>query len=63
MLLYTTLHILASTYLLFTQHLVTDPLLHNIPNVPNGIRVGKLPVHSRRGVPLHSRNGLVLLEL
>ena len=47
----------------FTQHLVTNLFLHNIPNVLNGIYVGKFPGHSRRGNPLHSRNVQVLLEL
>ena len=45
-----------------TQHLVTNLFLHNIPNFLNGIHVGKFPGHSRRGVPLHSRNALVLLK-
>ena len=63
LLLYTTLHILACTSLLFTQHLVTNLFLHNNPNVLNGIYVGKFPGHSRRGDLLHSRNVQVLLEL
>ena len=41
----------------------TNLFLHNIPNVLNGIYVGKFPDHSRRGDPLHSRNVQVLLEL
>ena len=46
-----------------TQYLVTNLFLHNIPNVLNGIHVDKFPDHSRRGVPLHSRNVLVLLDV
>ena len=47
----------------FTLHLVTKLFFHNIPIVLNGIHVGKFRGHSRRGVSLHSRNVLVLLEL
>ena len=57
------LHILASTHIFVTQHLITNLFLHNTPNVLNGIHVGKFPGHSRRDVPLHSRNVLVLIEL
>ena len=46
-----------------TQHLVTNLFLRNIQNVFNWIHVGIFPAHSRRGVPLHSMNVLVLLEL
>ena len=46
-----------------TQRLVTNIFLHNIPNVLDWIHVDKFPGHARRGVPLHSRNVLLLLEL
>ena len=47
----------------YTQHLVTNLFLHNIPNVLIGIHAGNSPGYSRRGVILHSKNVLVLFEV
>ena len=58
----TTLHILASTSLLFTWHLVTN-LFIIFQTFSMVLMSRQFPGHSRMGLPLHTWNVLVLLEL
>ena len=62
MLNYTTFYILAYTYLLFTRLLVTN-LFIIFKTSSMGFISGEYPGHFRTGIPLYSRNVLVLLEL
>ena len=62
MLHYTTLHILASTYLLFTRLLVTN-LFIVFQTSSIGFISGEYPGHSRTGIALYSRNVHVLFKI
>ena len=62
MLHYTTVHILASTSILFKWHLVTN-LFIIFQTFSMVFMSHQLPSLSRTGFPLQSWNGLVLLEL